>query len=103
MYLPKNVLLKYGISEQDPSDIITHVQFENVFKEFVEMTHQKFSQSRILLSAENPKTVRPAVMMMEVYQRIFNKLRLRGWQPGQSRLRLNKFIKLWLVIRYGIF
>jgi len=103
MYLPKDVLLKYGISEQNPSDIIAHAQFGIVFKEFVVMAGQKFSQSRILLSAENPKSVRPAVMMMEVYQRIFDKLRLRGWQPGQPRVGLNIFIKLWLVIRYGIF
>jgi hypothetical protein len=46
--------------------------------------------------------MRPAIMMMEVYDAIMKQLFVRGWKNIDIPVKLSKVKKLWVAFRYGM-
>jgi len=103
LYIPEDILRKHSIPVGDPADVINHPGFSAIFDELCNQAEKNYIEARQLLSRQDRSIVRPAVMMMEVYQRLLVKMRLRGWQPGSKKIRLPLLVKLWLVLRFGVF
>ncbi|RMD62457.1 MAG: squalene synthase HpnD, partial [Alphaproteobacteria bacterium] len=48
------------------------------------------------------RRLRPARLMLEVYERLLDRLEARGWDRPEVPVRLNRVEKLWIVLRYGV-
>jgi len=102
LYLPLDLLEEHGIIETDPARVLTHPSLPRVAGELAELAAERFNQAAALLKDCDPDQMRPAVMMMEVYRRIFERLLKRGWLKINEPVKITKLEKLWVVLRYGI-
>jgi len=63
----------------------------------------RFEQAKAAILQCDADKVRPAVMMMEVYRRILEKLSHRGWLNLNLSVAISGPGKLWIALRYGFF
>jgi len=63
----------------------------------------RFDEATALLAKCDQRRMRPAIMMMEVYRRIFVGLSRRGWRDLDRPVSLSWAEKLWILLRYGVF
>ena len=68
-----------------------------------DVAQRHFSQADAAAAECNREQIRPAIMMMEIYRRIFTKLKQRGWQHLNQPVSLSNISKFWVVLRYGVF
>ncbi len=102
LYLPLSLLRAHGIDDQDPAKVLAHPNLFEVCEDVADRARRRFDEADALLGRCDRARMRPAVMMMEVYRRIFDKLLARGWSRIGERVSLSKAEKLWVVFRYGI-
>ncbi len=103
LYLPGDLLTAHGIPDDDAPRALTHAALPEVCEEIARITERRFAEAEAALSACDRNTMRPAIMMMQVYRRIFERLRRRGWRRLDERVRLSALQKLWVLARYGLF
>jgi phytoene synthase len=103
VYLPQNLLMSYGIKSNDLDAFITHPALADVCEILARIAQQRYREVRALIKQCDRDSVRPAIMMMQVYSHIFKKLTNRGWIELASPVGLTKFEKIWIAIRYGFF
>jgi len=103
LYIPKDLLVSYGIMDEDLGMILRHPSFAKVCETLACDAASYFDRADELAAKCDAKIIRPAVMMMEVYRRIFFKLKRRGWSDLSYSTDLGKLHKLWIAYRYGVF
>jgi len=103
LYLPADVLHAHGIERtEDLKDVMRQPQLYLVCELLADVARRRFGEARELIKACDRDAVRPAVMMLEVYGRILEKLTHTGWAAPRHRVRLSATAKLWLLVRYGM-
>ncbi|MEQ8194244.1 MAG: squalene/phytoene synthase family protein, partial [Rhodospirillales bacterium] len=103
LYLPENLLRDHGIDV--PSDarmVLSHPALPSVCRSVARDAERRFEEAENTLASCDPVQMRPAIMMMEAYRRIFRKLQDVGWRRFDPPVSLSKAEKLWVVFRYGI-
>ena len=104
LYLPQDLLQTHGIaSTNDALLILTHPALQSVCLELAKTAQQRFDEALNILKTCDQVQMRPAIMMMEAYRRIFQRLQNRRWHDFDHPVTLSKIEKLWIVLRYGIF
>jgi phytoene synthase len=63
---------------------------------------QKFADARAALREFDWRTVRPALLMMGVYEAYLKKLEARGWEKIGEPFSLSKAEKLLIAARYVV-
>ena len=48
-----------------------------------------------------PRAMRPARLMGATYGALLDRMQRRGWTPPLHRVRLPKWQKLWIALRYA--
>ncbi len=71
-------------------------------RDLAAIAKQKFSEARAALNDLDWRTVRPALLMMGVYEAYLNKLEARGWEKIGAPLSISKAEKLLIAARYAI-
>lgn len=71
-------------------------------RDLAEIAKTKFSEARAALAELDWRTVRPALLMMGVYERYLQKLGARGWENLGAPLSLSKPEKLLIAARYTL-
>ncbi len=102
LYLPRELLDAHGIAETTPDAVLKHPALPKVCDDMAAMARQSFDDAARALARSPRGTVRPARVMMKVYQRLLERLVLRGWTRIEDRIRLSSFEKLWIALRYGL-
>jgi presqualene diphosphate synthase len=102
LYLPQDLLTAHGIDSTDIEEVLTHPRLVDVCELLAEVAKRRFAESRELLAQCDRTQMRPAIMMMEVYNAILNRLFLRGWEYLDIPVKLSKVKKLWVAFRYGM-
>ena len=102
IYLPQHLLMSNGIKMDDLEAIIAHPALADVCEILSRITQQRYREVRILIKQCDRNSVRPAIMMLEVYNKVFQKLTKRGWAELATPVALTKFEKIWIAIRYGV-
>ena len=103
LYLPGDVLLAHGIEDTKNLDsVIRHPQLHQVCELLGDIAVRRFAEARAMIALCDRETVRPAVMMLEVYNRILERLMKTGWETPRKRVSLPTLTKLWVMFRYGI-
>jgi phytoene synthase len=103
LYVPHDLLVSYGITDEELDAIIINTAFEKVCKNLASVAESYFYRADEIVARCDTKLIRPAIMMMEVYRQIFHRLKKRGWQELSRPVDLSKLHKIIIACRYGIF
>ena len=102
LYLPQDLLRAHGITEPDIGAVLAHPNLPGVCVEMAGIAQSRFDEATALLDKCDRRRMRPAIMMMEVYRRIFVGLSRRGWRDLDRPVSLSWAEKLWVLLRYGV-
>jgi len=102
LYLPADMLAAHGITSSTPKDVLAHPALPDVCDELADMTERRYAEAEAALTACGRRKMRPAAVMMEIYRRIFLRLRQRGWRRLDEPVKVSRMEKLWIAFRYGV-
>ncbi len=102
LYLPGDVLKSHGIPNGDVRAVLAHPALPGVCDEIARIAEKRYAEAETALSACDRSAVRPAIMMMQVYKRIFQRLCRRGWRRLDQPVGLSKWQKISVLVRYGV-
>ena len=102
LYLPGELLHAYGIPNRDARAVLAHPAMPEVCDALARLTAKRYVEAEAALAACDRRIMRPAIMMMQLYRRIFEKLCRRGWRRLDQRVGLSVWQKLWVLVRYGM-
>ena len=110
LYLPRERLDAESILARDPMTVLAHPRLSAVARALGAEARTSFDEARAIIAASDPAVVRPARIMMEVYDRALIKLeRDRFTHVGLPRPQgtlaalWSKAQKLAIALRYALF
>jgi len=101
VYLPRELLEKYDVPT-DPNKILDATGLEFVSQDVAQIASEKFAEAKIALKEFNWRTVRPALLMMGVYEAYLKKMYKRGWDKAGQSLSISKAEELLISARYAL-
>lgn len=106
LYLPRELLEKHGCP-LDPAAVVSHPGLPAVRAELAETARAKFADARKALAQGSAdgldwRMLRPALLMMGVYETYLNRMTVRGWANGQPKITLSKLEKTLIALRWFI-
>jgi presqualene diphosphate synthase len=103
LYLPGDLLRARGIDGSGNIDaVLRHPAVIDVCEQLSTLVLQRFEEAASVAAACDRKRVRPAVVMMQVYRRTFDRLVGRGWRRWAEPVEVSRAEKLWVALRYGM-
>lgn len=101
IYLPRELLQKHGIFVPDPKSLLSEPTLPAACAELGTEAKTYFKQARAALKQFDWKTVRPALLMMGIYEAYWNRLSDVGWDPTRP-VKLSKLEKIVIALRHLI-
>ncbi len=101
LYLPRELLEQYDCP-LDPDAIATAPGLPDVRAALAVIARRKFAETRQALKSLDWKVLRPALLMMGVYERYLDKMTARGWANGQLKIELSKLEKTFIAARWFV-
>ena len=98
VYLPKSILSRAGIENDDASEIVRHPNLPAVLDTISQLASSRYREAEFALRHCDAGRVRTAKIMMRVYRRSFERLQQRGWNPPRAPVRLSKLEKLGIAV-----
>lgn len=102
LYLPRELLLKHGITATDPMTALRHEALPAVCADIAGLARQRFDEAAAALAGCDRRALRPAVIMMMIYRRILDRLVRRGWHRLDEPVDVARPEKIWIALRHGI-
>lgn len=102
LYLPRDLLEANGIRTRSPEAALAHPAVGEACAALARLAQERFAETRSLLQVCDRRRLKPAVLMMEVYERVLNRLQRRGWREIDRPVRVSRPEKLWIVGRHGL-
>ncbi len=102
LYLPDDLLTRYGIAGRDPMAVAHHPHIALVCRDLGEIARRHFTLAQVAMAKCSRRSMRPAAIMMAMYRDIFDRLEAARWQPPES-LHVPKARKIWCALRHGLF
>ncbi len=103
LYLPADLLLESGIDDTEEAEaVLARAESATVCRRLAEMAQSQFTEASRLVAACNPRQVRPAAIMMEVYRRTLQRLMARGWSRWDEPVSVPSWERLWVAFRFGV-
>ncbi len=102
VYLPADLLRANGIDATDARSIADQPGIDEVCTWIANLAAERFRQAERCLADCDRRQMRPAIIMMEVYRRVFERLEARGWGQVKEPVSVPKLEKLWIALRYGL-
>lgn len=99
VYLPSELLDECGISSRDPDEIARHPAVQDVARRLGREARGWFGETQALLTHLNWREVRPALLMMGVYERYLRVMEERDFAMDEP-VKLSKASKLGIALRY---
>ena len=103
LYLPAELLGNAGIPPGSPASALSHPALGEVCAALAQEAHQRFARSEQLIQTCDRGAVRPAVLMMQIYRRVLERLERRGWEPPRQPVRVSRIEKALIAVRHGLF
>ena len=102
LYLPREALAEHGLAGKPPAAVAAHPATVAVSGALGTIARERFGEARDAMRYLDPGTIRPALMMMGVYEGYLAMLARSGWGLRGAPIRLSKRRKLLLSLRYAI-
>ena len=103
LYLPRDLLMKHGIGSQAPADMLAHPNLPAVCRDLASVAQRHFAEADAAMRQCAKGPMRPARIMGAVYGAILEKLIAWNWRDFTTPVKVPKWRKLWLALRYGFF
>ncbi|MFQ5774439.1 MAG: presqualene diphosphate synthase HpnD [Kiloniellaceae bacterium] len=103
LYLPGDLLQRHAIAGRTPAAVLADPALGAACAELATVARDRFLRARQLLAQCDRRRMRPALLMLEAYDRILRRLEARGWDRPTAPVRLSRFEKLWVAFRYSLF
>ncbi|WP_425408935.1 squalene/phytoene synthase family protein [Hyphococcus sp.] len=99
LYLPLEFLQKHDCP-MTPDKIINAAGLPGVRADMADVARRKFADARAALTSLDWRLLRPALLMMGVYECYLDKMTARGWENGQPRVKIAKAEKAIIAARW---
>ncbi len=99
VYLPAELLNAHNITTRDAAAIVSHPALQDVARSLGREARGWFAEAQALLVHLNWRDVRPALLMMGVYERYLRMMEERDFAQG-TPIKLSKPAKLGIALRY---
>jgi phytoene synthase len=103
LYLPRDLLVKHGIDTTEPRAVLRHPQLAAVCRDLSLVAQDHFARADAAMRRCAKEPMRPARIMGAVYGAILEKLIAWDWRDFTTPIKVPKWRKLWLALRYGFF
>lgn len=102
LYLPQEALAEKGLAGMSPAAVAASPATAAVSRAVGAIARERFGEARAAMRSLDHRTIRPALMMMGVYEGYLGRLERWDWGLGRTPIRLSKWRKLRLSLRYAI-
>lgn len=102
LYLPREGLLHAGITSDDPAKVITERALPKVCLPLVERAKSHFEQADAIMKRNSRRAVRAPRIMSKYYRAILELLIARGFAVPREPVRVHKWAKIAILLRYAI-
>ncbi|MBL8660589.1 MAG: presqualene diphosphate synthase HpnD [Rhodospirillales bacterium] len=103
LYLPADLLATVGVTDTEAAtDALHHPRLPEVCEVLAATARARFAEAREIIAGCDRRQIRPALVMMEVYERLFRRLTARGWRRWAEPVSVPASEKLWIALRYGL-
>jgi squalene synthase HpnD len=102
LYLPAEELDAAGIASRDPAAVLADPRLANVCEAVARTALARYDEARRQLAACDRRALRPAVVMMEMYRRVLERMIAAGWRRIDAAPGLSKLEKIWITLRFGL-
>ncbi len=99
VYIPLSRLAQLGVPDAPATVLVADPRFARVCEVLAEEARAGFAAADEALSRLDRAALKPAILMMENYRRVLDRLTARGWGTRQGRLQLTAADKLHLLTR----
>lgn len=103
LYLPRELLDRHGIAGDDPVGVLRHPALPGVCRDLARLAHGHFTEADRLRRECARAAMRPAAVMNGLYADLLGRLERDGWRDPYRRVRTPRAVKIWLVLRFGLF
>lgn len=103
LYLPRELLAAHGIRETGPAEVLGHPNLPLVCGDLAAIARRHYEDASAAMAECSRRAMRPAAIMCAVYRATFDRLVAGGWRTPARPVRTPTLVKLWLVLRHGLF
>lgn len=100
LYLPKQWMLDAGVPA-DPAAALRHPGLPAVCARMAAEAHRHFTEAHAAMRRCAPRAMRPARLMGASYAALLHRLERRGWTRLEQPVRVPKWQKLLIALRYA--
>jgi phytoene synthase len=102
LYLPREGLLLAGITSDNPQKVIAERSLPKVCQGLVERAKAHFEKSDEIMKRNSRRKVRAPRIMSKYYRAILDLLLARGFAAPREPVRVHKWAKIAILLRYAI-
>jgi squalene synthase HpnD len=103
LYLPRELLQMHGIDSTDPATVLRHAALPLVCRDLARIAADHYAAAAAAMLLCSRRAMRPAAIMQAVYRATFDRLVAADWRDLKQPVRTPTPVKLWLVLRHGLF
>lgn len=101
LYLPRELLETHGVKANSPAEVAADSRTAAVCAELAVEARGRFKAAREALEELDWRVMRPALIMMGMYEGLLERMEARGWRDGLEPVRLSKGEKVLRALRYA--
>ena len=102
LYLPREGLLHAGITSDDPGQVVAERALPKVCLPLAEQAKRHFEQADEVMRRNSRRAVRAPRIMGKYYHTILDLLLARGFAAPREVVRVGKFARIAIFLRYAI-
>jgi phytoene synthase len=99
VYVPLSRLAQLGLDDAPALALVADARFTRVCESLAEEARAGFAAADAFLPNLDRRALKPAILMMENYRRVLDRLQVRGWGRRKGKLRLGPGDRLHLITR----
>ena len=103
IYLPLADMRAWGCSEKDIKAERLTPGFQTLMRSLAEIAENDYALADSFVAAEDRTSLRPGLIMGEIYRRVLGKMKRDDFRVFTTRYRLNRMEKLFCVLRRSFF
>lgn len=101
LYLPRDLLEKHDVPFETPEEAAFHPRIVPVCADLGQIARQKFLAARAALKTLDRRPLRPALMMMGVYEGYLDRMEAVDWDRSIVPITMSKWVKLFRGLDYA--
>lgn len=101
LYLPRAFLDDAGVPP-DPGAALRHPGLPAVCARLAALAHAHFRHAHAAMTRCDQRAMKPARLMAAMYEAVLARLERRGWARPDIPIKVPRWQKLWIALRYGL-